>query len=123
MSQQETGKQLDQQVLQKSSTGLEANLAALLSYLFGIITGVIFFALEKDSKFVKFHAMQSILISAALFLLNIVLGFIPVIGWIVGVIIAPLSFILWIFLMVQAYKGKWYKLPILGDTAEKQLKN
>lgn len=104
----------------KSSTGLDENVAALLSYALGFITGIIFFVIEKDSRYVKFHAMQSILIFGSLFVISMVLGFIPVIGWILGILITPLSFILWIVMMLLAYQGKMTKLPIVGDIAEKQ---
>ena len=103
-----------------SSTGMSENLAALLSYVLGFITGIIFFVIEKESKFVKFHAMQSILVSAALMVLSFVLGFIPVIGWIAAILLGPVSFVLWIILMVKAYRHVWYKLPVVGDIAEKQ---
>ena len=63
---------------EKSSTGMDANLAALLSYLLGFITGIVFFILEKDSKYVKFHAMQSILVSVAIMIVNFILGLIPI---------------------------------------------
>jgi uncharacterized membrane protein len=104
----------------KSSTGMNENLAALLSYVLGFITGIIFFVIEKESKFVKFHAMQSILVSAALMVLSFVLGFIPFIGWIALILLGPVSFVLWIILMVKAYKYVWFKLPVVGDIAEKQ---
>ena len=104
----------------KSSTGMNENLAALLSYVLGFITGIIFFVIEKESKFVKFHAMQSILVSAALMVLSFVLGFIPIIGWIALILLGPVSFVLWILLMVKAYKYVWFKLPVVGDIAEKQ---
>ena len=104
----------------KSSTGMSENLAALLSYVLGFITGIIFFVIEKESKFVKFHAMQSILVSAALMVLSFVLGFIPFIGWIALILLGPVSFVLWILLMVKAYKYVWFKLPVVGDIAEKQ---
>lgn len=104
----------------KSSTGMNENLAALLSYVLGFITGIIFFVIEKQSRFVKFHAMQSILVSAALMVLSFVLGFIPFIGWIALILLGPVSFVLWILLMVKAYKYVWFKLPVVGDIAEKQ---
>ncbi len=104
----------------KSSTGMSENLAALLSYGLGFITGIIFFVIEKESKFVKFHAMQSILVSAALMVLSFVLGFIPFIGWLALILLGPVSFVLWIILMVKAYKYVWFKLPVVGDIAEKQ---
>lgn len=112
--------QVQNQVQNKSSTGLDENVAALLSYAVGFITGIIFFVIEKDSRYVKFHAMQSILLFGALFVVNIILGFIPIIGWILGILIGPLTFILWIVMMLLAYQGKLTKLPIIGDIAEKQ---
>jgi len=95
----------------KSSTGMEENVAGLLCYVVGWITGLIFFLIEKDSQFVKFHAMQSIITFGAC----VILGFIPVIGWIIWI----LALVLWILLMVKAYQGQKFKLPLIGDLAEK----
>ena len=105
----------------KSSTGLDANIAALLTYLLGFISGIIFLAIEKDSQFVRFHAMQSTIVSVGLFVLNIALGFIPILGWLVGLLLAPVAFILWIFLMFKAFQGERFKLPVIGDIAEQQV--
>lgn len=96
----------------KTSTGLQENVEGLLCYLGGWITGLIFFLIEKDSKFVRFHAVQSIGVSVVL----MILGFIPIVNlfvWILGLV-------LWILLMVKAYQGKMFKLPVIGDFAEKQ---
>lgn len=106
----------------KSSLGMEENIAALLSYILGFITGIIFFVLEKESKFVKFHAMQSIIYSVALMIITFILGLIPIIGWILTLLIPPLSLILWIVLLVKAYKYEYFKLPVIGDIAENQVK-
>ncbi len=106
----------------KSSTGLDENVAGLLCYLVGWITGLIFFLIEKDSKFVKFHAMQSIVVFGSLTVLGIILGWIPFIGWIIAIIIEILAFILWIILMVKAYQGQKFKVVVAGDIAEKQAK-
>src|SRR3569833_1979309 len=76
-----------------TSTGLAPNVAGALSYLFGIITGVIFIVLEKENQFVRFHAMQSILVFAALFILGIVFSIfaaIPFLGWIVALLAYPI---------------------------------
>lgn len=108
-------------VPEPSSTGIDPKVAGLLCYLGMFITGILFLALEKKSRFVKFHAMQSILVTLVLIVLNIVLGFIPIIGWLVGLLLSPLTFVLWIVLMVLALQGKWFKLPIIGDYAEKQI--
>ncbi|RSL29479.1 DUF4870 domain-containing protein [Salibacterium salarium] len=104
----------------KTSTGLEENVAGLLCYVFGLITGVIFLVLEKENRFVRFHALQSIFISATLLVLNVFFTVIPVFGWILNLIVAPIGFVLWIILMVKAYQGQWFKLPVLGDLAEKK---
>ena len=105
----------------KSSTGLEENIAGLLCYLVGWVTGLIFFLIEKDSKFVKFHAMQSIIVFGALAIIGIVLSYMPF-GWTLSGLIGLVSIILWIFLMIKAYQGQQYKLPWVGDIAEKQVK-
>lgn len=105
----------------ETSTGLDQNIAGLLCYLVGFVTGLIFYLLEKENKFVRFHAMQSIILSLVLFILSIVLGFIPVIGWIGTLLLGPISLVLWIVMMFKAYKGEWFKLPVIGDMAEQQV--
>jgi uncharacterized membrane protein len=106
----------------KTSTGLQPNVAGLLCYLFGWITGIIFLLLEKDNQFVRFHAIQSIIVFGAATVADIVLRFIPVVGGILSWIIGVLAFILWIVLMVKAYQGQRYKVPVAGNIAEQQLK-
>lgn len=103
-----------------SSTGLDPKVAGLLCYLGGFITGIIFLVLEKQSRFVKLHAVQSIVVSVILIVLNILFGFIPIIGWILGLLLAPVAFILWIALMLLTLQGKLGKLPIIGDWSEQQ---
>lgn len=105
----------------KTSTGLDENVAGLLCYLAGFITGIVFLVLEKKSRVVRFHAMQSIIVFGGLFVLNFVLGFIPILGWLLGLLIAPLALVLWIVLMVKAYQNQMFKLPYIGDIAEKQV--
>lgn len=110
--------------VKKTSLGMDENIEAALSYFLGFLTGILFFVLEKDSKFVKFHSMQSIAVFIALFVINMVLGIILAIT-IVGLMLLPLIYlievILWIFLMYKAYKGEKFKLPVVGDFAEKQV--
>jgi len=107
--------------LGKTSTGMQPNIAALLSYLLGFITGIIFYLIEKENKFVRFHAMQAMIAFGALFVLQIVLGFIPVIGLILLPLVGIASLVIWIILMIKAYQGEKFKLPIVGDIAEKQI--
>ncbi|MBH5319347.1 hypothetical protein I6N90_16225 [Paenibacillus sp. GSMTC-2017] len=106
-----------------SSTGLDPKVAGLLCYLLGFITGIIFLVIEKKSSFVKFHAMQSIVVFALIIVVSLVLGIIPVIGLLVSLVITPLAFILWIALMLLALQGKRFKLPIIGDWVEGQARN
>lgn len=122
----------------KTSLGLEPNIEGLLCYLVGWITGVLFFLVEKENSFVRFHAMQSILVFGAITILHIVISIIQgilyfvfggVSGYGIGVVITGIfgliftlisifSLILWILLMYKAYQNESYKLPILGKIAE-----
>jgi uncharacterized membrane protein len=103
----------------KTSTGMNQNVAGLLCYLFGWITGLIFFLIEKENKFVRFHAMQSIITFGGLTVLFMFLTFIPILGWMLIPVLAIVQLILWILLMVKAYQGEKFKLPVIGDIAEK----
>ncbi len=103
-----------------SSTGLNPNLAGLLCYLLGLITGIVFLIIEKESRFVRFHAYQSLAVFGALFVLSLIAGFIPVIGTLISILLAPVGLILWVLLMVKAHQGERYKIPLAGDWAEEQ---
>jgi uncharacterized membrane protein len=102
-----------------STTNLAPNVAALLCYIGIWITGIIFLFLEQKSKFVRFHAIQSIIVFGVLLIANAILSQIPIVGWFFGIITGVLTFILWIVLMVKAYHGEIYKIPLAGDIAEK----
>lgn len=112
--------------------GLEQNVAGLLCYVLGWLTGIIFFVLEKENKFVRFHAMQSIITFGAItvffIVLSIIQGILLSAVWfffligifsLISVIVSILTFALWIFLIVRAGRGETYKLPIVGEIAEK----
>jgi len=103
----------------KTSTELDENVAGLLCYVLGWISGLVFFLIEKENKFVRFHALQSIVVFGVLTLASIVIGWIPVIGWVINCLIGVLAFVLWIVLMIKAYQGEKFKLPWAGDLAEK----
>jgi len=105
----------------KSSTGMPPNVAGLLCYLAGWITGLVFFLIEKESRFVRFHAMQSMITFGGITVLFVALGFIPVIGWLVMPVLGLVQVVLWILLMVKAFQGERFKLPVIGDLAEKYI--
>jgi uncharacterized membrane protein len=102
-----------------TSTGLSPNIAGLLCYVAGWITGIIFFVLEQRNKFVRFHAAQSIVVFGIITVAGIILGLIPVVGVAFSSIIGIIGFIVWIIMIVKASSGEWYKLPWAGDVAEK----
>ena len=103
------------------STGLDSNLAAALAYLPGFLSGILFLVIEKDSQFVRFHALQSTMVFLAIFVSTVLtntLWAIPLIGWLISILLnmllVPLTLILWLFLMFKAYSGERFKLPTLG---------
>ncbi len=114
----------------KTVLGVTENLEALLCYAMGWVTGAIFLFIEKENRFVRFHAMQSLVTFLALwillFLLHGFLGILPVpfmfylFHWLSG-LVALIHLFLWVLLMVKAWQGEWYRLPVAGDFAAKQL--
>ena len=95
---------------EKSSTGLEENVAGFLCYLLGFITGIVFLIVEKKSRFVKFHARQSTIAFLGLFVISSILWWIPVINALIWIF----TLFLWLFLMIKALQGKQYELPVIG---------
>ena len=115
--------------------GLSENAAAALSYLAGPFTGLVVLILERENKFVKFHALQSTIWFLFLYVIRWGLGFIlslfgwiPVAGWLLGLVMHPV-FWAWgavllitkLYLMLRAYNGAAFKLPFVGDVAWAQV--
>lgn len=97
-------------------------MAAALAYAFGWITGLIFLLTEPDNKFVRFHAMQSVIVFGFLSAVCILLQIVPLLGMLVVVfLVVPASAVLWLILMFKAYQGERMKLPVAGDLAEQYL--
>ena len=106
----------------KTASGLDPNVAAALSYALGWLTGLGFYLTEPENRFVRFHAMQSIIIFGALSLLCILLQVIPILGILTVIfLVIPISAILWLVLMYKAYQGEQFKFPIAGDIAEQKI--
>ncbi|MEA2173861.1 MAG: hypothetical protein QOD00_1453 [Blastocatellia bacterium] len=118
----------------KTSLGLDSNVGAMLSYLGnllccvgGIILSIIFLVTEKDNRFVKFHAIQSLLVSGAgigvgviLRVMGLILGSVGM-GFVLlglNIIVLVVFLAIWILAGVKAYQGEWFKLPVIGDIAE-----
>lgn len=100
----------------KSGTGLNKNTAGAMAYVLGPITGVIFLVIEKDA-YVRFHAMQSIVVFIGLFILQFILGLtiflFPLIP-LVGIV----SFVLWLILIYKAWQGEKWEVPLFGKFAK-----
>jgi uncharacterized membrane protein len=122
----------------KATFGLDENVASAATYVLGWLTGILFFVMEKDNKTVRFHAMQSILTFLPLTILWWIIGSIysmMVFGagvygavgiWgilsVISLLISIIVLLLWLFLMCKAYQGEKFKMPIVGEIAESQVK-
>ena len=104
----------------KTTTGLKKETAAALAYVLGPITGVIFLVLEKD-PFVKFHAMQSIVVFVGLFVVQAVLGFTIILALLVP-LVGIVSFVLWLLLIYKAWQGEEWEVPFAGKFARQLVK-
>ena len=122
----------------KSSTGLDENIAALLAYLFHWVSGLIFFLIEKNSRLVRFHAMQALILGGTYFIGGFILLFAwfivsaiaaqihGLLGSLVSLVLGLVLFLFfaglaigWIISMVKAFQGQYFKLPVIGNFAEK----
>ncbi len=110
-----------------AAAGLTDNVAGALAYV-TIIPAIVFLVLEPFNKkrFVRFHAFQCLFFTAAWIVLDIALAFlghIPFLGW-ATVLLWPLiglvGFVIWLILILKAYQGQMFKLPVIGDMAEQQ---
>ena len=104
----------------KSSTGLEENLAGVFCYLFWWVSGLILAVLETRSNFVRFHALQSIYALGTINLSAFILYWlpIPILGIALFWIVWSIGVVLWIILMVKAYQGEMFKMPWAGNLAQ-----
>lgn len=101
----------------KSSTGLDENIAAMISGIFGWVSGLVFFFIESDSKYVKFHAMQNVIAFAILTVAGSILPRLPLIGGLLGTIIGLGTFAYWIIMIIKTLQAEWVEIPYLSDWA------
>jgi uncharacterized membrane protein len=119
MTEQQPGGQQpsgQQQPANKTSTGLEQNVAGLLCYVGFWVTGIIFLLIETENKYVRFHAIQSICVFGFLYILYAIFFWVHVFNWIIWAAI----FIFWVVLMYKAYQGQMWKVPVAGKFAEQK---
>jgi len=124
----------------KTSLGLESNVGAMLCYIAnflccaGVILAIIFLVTEKENRFVKFHAVQSLFLAALQLAVGIVVGILGLllgmvldmihmewVSWLMilglRLIIFLIFILLWVIAGIKAYGGQWYKLPLIGNFA------
>lgn len=123
----------------ETESGLDENVAGALSYLFGLVTGLIFYLIEQDNPYVRFHAAQSMVVSGLVFVTAIALSIVGTIistvlftststffiGSIISLVIGLVwlvfalgAFAVWVYLMVRAYQGKTPRVPIAAGIAD-----
>lgn len=100
-----------------SSTGLPENIANVVCYVFGWLSGLVMLFIEKSNNNVKFNAAQSVVFFGACSLLGIILPVLPIIGPLALRLVALLAVAVWVIQLVTAFIGKPLKLPIISGIA------
>jgi uncharacterized membrane protein len=122
----------DKNAPDETETGLDEDIAAALSYVLGFLTGLILFLLETKNEHVRFHAAQSMVVFGGLFVISVVLSllqtvvsFIDVIGFLLGTLFGLVNlalglagFALWVYLIVRTYQGADPRIPIAASVAD-----
>ncbi|SDG35905.1 Uncharacterized membrane protein [Methanolobus vulcani] len=110
--------------MSETNLGVSENIAGVLAYLFGLVSGILILVIEKENTFARFHAAQSSVLCIATIVLSIfimIVGWIPIIGWLIALLsifVYLAIFVLWLFLMFKAFSGEMYRLPVLADYAD-----
>lgn len=98
------------------TTSIPPGIAAFASYFFPFVGGLVFLAIEREDRFIRFHAAQSIVFWICAIPVAI-LNFIPVIGWLVSLLFV----LVWFYLMYQSWRGRMVELPVIGELARRQV--
>ncbi|MFY9853528.1 MAG: hypothetical protein WAK26_06585 [Terracidiphilus sp.] len=106
---------------ESNQSGLSDNAAGALAYV-TIIPAIIFLIVEPFNKnsYVRFHSWQSIFLGIVFFAVSIVLSVVPIVGWIIMPFIDLVLLVIWVYVLIKALNGERFKLPLIGDLAEKQ---
>jgi uncharacterized membrane protein len=122
--------EVDSDSSKKSSTGMEPKIAILIAYLFGWIGGLIIWLIEKENRFVKWNALQALILGivevVCIFVISFILGLIPYIGWFffswLGWVLAGVCWIFAIVAIVKGFQGKTFRIPGVSSLADKYFK-
>lgn len=104
--------------MEKTKLGLAPNVEAALAYSlppFSVISGIVLLVMEPESKFVRFHAMQAFILFAFYGILGAVIKFLPIINYPLTAILGVVVGLSWVVLIFQAFTGKYFRFPIIGD--------
>jgi uncharacterized membrane protein len=121
---------VDEDAAKKSSTGLDPKIANLLAYLFSWLGGLIIWIMEKENKFVKWNALQALILGivqmVCIIVVSVILGMIPYIGWFffswLGYVLAGVCWILAIVAIVMGFSGKTFRIPGVASLTDKWFK-
>lgn len=98
---------------------MKSSTKAFLSYLILWISGFIMLAVEKEDEFARKNAAQSVVLFLGLTIINLILGWLPLIGWLISWIVSIVALVCWISLMFMAWQGNYLRIPIIADFGEK----
>lgn len=112
---------MDNTPVTPTSSPQNEKLIAVIAYFGWFVTAIIILLLERKNTFIRFHAMQSLITFGAIFVLAIIFHFLPILNDLVQPLVVFGGILLWLFLMYQAYLGKMYKLPYIGQIAQNNL--
>jgi uncharacterized membrane protein len=121
---------VDEDASKKSSTGMDAKVAVLLAYLFSWLGGLIIWIMEKENKFVKWNALQALILGiievVCIVVVSVILGLIPYIGWFffswLGYLLAGVCWILAIIAIIMGFQGKTFRIPGIAKLTDKYFK-
>jgi uncharacterized membrane protein len=121
---------VDEDASKKSSTGMDAKVAVLLAYLFSWLGGLIIWIMEKENKFVKWNALQALILGiievVCIVVVSVILGLIPYIGWFffswLGYLLAGVCWILAIIAIIMGFQGKSFRIPGIAKLTDKYFK-
>ena len=121
---------VDEDVSKKSSTGMDPKVANLIAYLFNVIGGLIIWLMEKENRFVKWNALQALILGIiemiCIIVFTAILGWIPYVGWFFfswfGWVLAGIAWIFAIICIVMGFQGKTFRIPGISKLADKYFK-
>lgn len=103
----------------QTAGGMPENTAAALSYVLGLITGIVFLTMQGKNQFVRFHAVQSIGLSVVWIVGWLFLTILPVLGWMLLPFWGLVMLAVWLLCILKAYQGEKYHLPLVGEQIQK----